>query len=168
MKSISIGKRHQGGAALVVGLIMLTLITVMVTSNFSLSASNLKAVGNAQFRSEALSAANGAIEQVLSAPFTDAPVGETIDIDLNVDGNTDYRVELAAPQCIGATAVDPPSLPPSSSSLGPAFAAPDPNYETVWDLDATVTDVNNSGATVQVHQGVRVVLTQTQYDAVCT
>jgi hypothetical protein len=133
-----------------------------------LSASNLKAVGNAQFRSEALSAANGAIDQVLSSPFTDAPTAESIQIDLNIDGNADYVVQMATPQCIGASQVAGSALPPSSSSLGPAFAAAAPTYETVWDLDATVTDVNNSGATVQVHQGVRVLMSQTQYTAVCT
>jgi hypothetical protein len=168
MKSIAIGRHSQQGAALVVGLIMLTLITVMVTSNFSLSASSLKAVGNAQFRGEALSAANGAIERVVSSPFTDAPAAEVIDVDLNVDGNIDYRVQLAAPQCIGASQVAGSALPPSSSSLGPAFSAATPTFETVWDLDATVTDANNSGATVQVHQGVRVLLTQAQYTSVCS
>jgi hypothetical protein len=58
-------------------------------------------------------------------------------------------------------------VPPSSSSLGTAFAAPSPDYETVWDLDAVVNDVNNSGASVEVHQGVRVLLTQSQYSLVC-
>jgi hypothetical protein len=168
MKRTHLGKRRDRGATLVVGLIMLTLITVMVTSNFSMSASNLKAVGNAQFRSEALTAANSAIESVLSAPFTNAPADEVIDIDLNIDGNIDYRVQMAEPQCISATPVAGAPMPPSSSSLGAAFAAPPPDYETVWDLDATVIDVNNSGATVQVHQGVRVLLTQAQYNSVCT
>ena len=48
----------QHGATLVVGLIMLVLITLMVTSAFMLSSINLKSVGNMQFRDEAVAAAN--------------------------------------------------------------------------------------------------------------
>ncbi len=168
MKSLQTTSKQQRGAALVVGLIMLTLITVMVTSSYSLSASNLKAVGNMQFRSEAVAAANKAIEQVLSSPFTNAPTGETIDVDLNSDGITDYHVQFATPVCVGASQAAASAMPPSSSSLGSAFAAPPGDYETVWDLDATVTAANGSGATVTVHQGVRVLLPQSQYASVCT
>jgi Tfp pilus assembly protein PilV len=160
--------RRERGAALIVGLIMLVLITVMVTSSYSLSASNLKAVGNTQFRSEAVAAANQAIEEIVSSPFTDAPAGEQIDVDLNSDGNTDYHVQFATPACVGASQVGSTAIPPSSSSLGTAFSAPPPDYETVWDLDATVSDASNSGATVEIHQGVRALLTQSQYNSVCT
>ncbi len=166
-------RKRQQGATLVVGLIMLTLITVMVTSNFTLSTSNLRAVGNAQFRSEALAAANGAIEHVLSSPFTEAPVAEAINVDLNSDGNTDYQVQLATPQCIGATEIAAAETPLSSASLGTAFSTPPSRYETIWDLDATVSDPTDTGqvssdASVQVHMGVRVLLTKAEYDSVCT
>ncbi|UUZ64284.1 hypothetical protein LP417_03665 [Polaromonas sp. P1-6] len=40
--------RGQSGATLVVALIMLTLITLLVVNAFTLSSSNLKAVGNMQ------------------------------------------------------------------------------------------------------------------------
>jgi len=168
MKSTVFAPRRERGATLIVGLIMLVLITLMVTSSYSLSASNLKAVGNVQFRGEAVAAANQAIEQVLSSPFTNSPTGEEIDIDIDSDGNTDYVVQFTAPACVGASQVASGPVPPSSSSLGSAFSAPPSSYETVWDLDATVTDVNNSGASVEVHEGVRVLLTQSQYSTVCT
>jgi hypothetical protein len=168
MRPHKFAPQRERGAALIVGLIMLMLITMMVTSSYSLSASNLKAVGNTQFRGEAVAAANQAIEQILSSPFTNAPSGEEIDIDIDGDGNTDYVVQFATPACVGASQVASGSMPPSSSSLGSAFSAPPSSYETVWDLDATVTDVNNSGAAVEVHEGVRVLLTQSQYSTVCT
>ena len=47
----------QDGATLAVGMIMLTLITVLVTSAFNLSTTNLAAVGNMQFRDEAIAVA---------------------------------------------------------------------------------------------------------------
>ncbi len=83
---------HQRGAALVIALIMLTLITVMVTSAFTVSTVNARTVGNMQWRGEAVAAANQAIERVLGSPFTDAPRAETIDVDIDNDGGIDYQV----------------------------------------------------------------------------
>jgi hypothetical protein len=52
-------------------------------------------------------------------------------------------------------------------SLGSAFTVTASSYyQTVWDLDANVTHLA-SGTTVRVRQGVRVLLSQTQYNAVC-
>src|SRR5687767_15685442 len=90
---------RQRGATLVVGLIMLVLITLMVTSAFTLSNTNSKSVGNMQIRNEAIAAANKAIEQVVNSPFTDAPAPETVVVDLNNDGTTDYTVEFNTPVC---------------------------------------------------------------------
>ena len=159
--------RRQQGVTLIVGLIMLILITLMVTTAFTLNTSNLKSVGNMQIRNEAVAAANKAIEQVLSSPFTDAPVAESIVVDLNNDAATDYTVDFAAPTCISATVIAGSSAPPSSISLGSGFAVGTGNfYQTVWDLDALVTD-DASGAEVHVHQGVRVLLNEAEYTAVC-
>lgn len=158
---------RQRGAALVIALIMLTLITVMVTSAFTVSTVNARSVGNMQWRGEAVAAANQAIERVLGSPFTDAPRAETIDVDIDNDGNTDYQVVFNVPTCVRATAIAAAAPPPSSLSLGAAFAVTASNYyQTVWDLDANVTHLA-SGTAVHVRQGVRVLLSQTQYNAVC-
>lgn len=156
--------RSQRGATLVVGLIMLVLITLLVTSAFTLSTSGLKSVGNMQSRDEAIAAGNAVIEQVVSSPFTDAPAGETINVDLNNDGTMDYMVVLSTPTCVSASQIAGTSVPPSSISLGSAFStSTSSQYQTVWDLDANVSDLHGSGAAIRVHQGVRVLLTQTQY-----
>lgn len=163
--------KAQRGATLVMGLIMLTLITVMVTSAFTISTTDMRSVGNMQARGEAVAAANKAIEQVLSSPFTDAPASEAIDVDINKDGKADYRVEFAKPSCISASEMAGMTAPPSSVLLGSAFAVSTSNfYQTIWDLDASVTDLSDgaSGASVRVRQGVRVLLTQTQYNTVCS
>ena len=160
-------KRAQRGATLAVGLIMLTLITVMVASVFELSTTDLKSVGNMQVRDEAVAAANKAIEQVLSSPFTAAPAAESIDVDLNNDGVTDYTVVFTTPTCVSASEIAQ-IMPPSSISLGSAFTVLNSDYfQTIWDLNASVTDVA-SGAAVRVRQGVRVLLTHAQYNTVCT
>ena len=159
----------QNGATLIVGLIMLVLITLLVTSAFTLSTSGLKSVGNMQSRDEAIAAGNKAIEQVVSSPFTASPAGDTIIIDLNNDGITDYVVTLNKPICVSVAEIPGTTVAPSSISLGSAFSTSTSNlFETVWDLDASVTDPNGSGATVRVHQGVRVLLSQTQVTAVCS
>jgi PilX N-terminal len=166
--TLSISPSSQRGATLIVGLIMLVLITLLVTSAFTLSTSGLKSVGNMQARDEAIAAGNKAIEQVVSSPFTNSPAGETINVDLNNDGTTDYVVVLNTPTCVSAAQVPGTTVAPSSISLGSAFNTSTGNlYETVWDLDANVTDPNGSGAAARVHQGVRVLLTQTQIAAVC-
>lgn len=155
--------RHQRGATLVVGLIMLTLITVMVASAFSLSSSNLKSVGNMQFRNEAVAAANKAIEQVVSSSFTATPQAETIEVDLNNDGATDYTVEVAVPSCIRARTASDPTLSSVTLSTTMSMAS---TWNTVWNIVATVTDAT-TGAKVVTHSGVRVLRTQAQKEAEC-
>ena len=160
-------RRAERGAALIVSLIMLTLITMMLASAFTLATTNSKSVINTQIRNEGIAAANAAIEQVVSSPFTDAPTAESINIDINNDGVIDYTVSFAAPKCVSATTITPASLPISSLSLGSSFASTSTSYyQTVWDLDATVTD-SASGASVHLHQGIRKLLTQAQYTAAC-
>ena len=164
----SIAPLHaQRGATLIVGLIMLVLITVMVTSAFTMSTTNLQSVGNMQFRDDAIAAANKATEQVLSSPFTSAPAAQAIDVDLNNDGTRDYQVDFDAPTCVGDREIVISGAAPSSVTLGSSFTvAGSTFYQTVWDLSARVTD-RVSGAKVHVRQGVRVLLTQAQYNAAC-
>ena len=159
---------RQQGATLIVSLIMLALITILVTSAFTMSHVSTQSVGNMQARDEAIAAANKAIEQVLSSPFTSDPAAESIDVDINSDDAKDYVVDFTAPTCVSAQQIAAPSVPPSSLSLGPTFAtAASSYYQTVWDLDANVTD-QRTGTSVRVRQGVRVLLTQAQYDDVCS
>lgn len=157
-------KHNQRGMTLLVGMIMLVLITMMVTTAFTMSTSNLKAVGNMQARDEAIAAANVAIEQVLGSPFTAAPAAESINVDINNDGNNDYVVSIATPVCIRAF-IDTAGVT-SSLTLGAAMSAAS-SWNSVWDINAVV-DNTKTGAKTTVNAGVRVLLTQTQKDAVCT
>lgn len=151
----------QRGSALVIGLIMLLLLTLVVSGAFSLSGTNIKAVGNLQAKQEVTAAAEVALNQVLGSPFTVAPAAESISVDINNDGVVDYTVAIATPVCLRATVAD--AAPPSSVSL-PVMASS--TWNTVWDLDATVADPA-SGAAVRIRSGVRVLLSQAQCDAVC-
>lgn len=156
---------NQRGATLISGLIMLAVIMMTVTTAFTLSSTNLKAVGNMQFRNEAIAAANKAIEQVISSPFTDSPTAEEINVDINNDGNNDYIVQVTKPSCIRAAQLTNTSQQRSSITLS-GLSSGLAYYNTMWEIEAVVTDTT-SGTSVRVHQGVRVVLDQTKLSAVC-
>lgn len=154
---------RQRGITLLIGLIMLVMITLMVTTAFTLSNTNLKSVGNMQARDEALAAANIAIEQMLGSAFTNAPAAETINVDINNDSVVDYVVTIATPVCIRAS--QDRAAPPSSASLpGLTLAA---TWNTLWDIQATVNDAR-SGASVSVKAGTRVLLSESEKQAVCS
>ena len=169
MKSASL--RRQKGVTLIVGLIMLVLITLMVTTAFTLSNTNLKSVGNMQSRNESIAAANKAIEQVINSSafavgFNTPPTAQTVTLDINNDGVADYSVTVAAPVCIQATVVAGSQPTGSCSSVDVDIACGTAYYSTLWDIDASVTDAV-SGSSVRVRQGVRLELTEDQRNAVC-
>lgn len=175
--------RGQRGAALIVGMIMLVLITLMLIAALNLSTTNFRAVSNMQYRDEALAAANLAIEQVIGSKFTDAPKDEVIPVSTNgrVDSSGspiyDYDVYIAKPTCVKATKAF--STDPSSLSL-PASMSVSSTWNTVWELDASVygrsTTVgsgktvsgNVGGAAIRIKSGVRVLLSDSQKTAVCS
>ena len=148
---------RQRGVTLIIGLIMLVLITLMVSSAFMLSNTNLKSVGNMQFRDEAIAAANVAIERVVSADFTTAPVASTHNIDLDNDGTAEYTINVLKPACIKSVGITTlPATDPDAvkcKSGGGIVLC----YETVWEINATVSPTNAAAATgvaATVKQGI--------------
>jgi hypothetical protein len=160
--------RHHKGITLIVGLIMLVLITLMVTMAFTLSTTNLKSVGNMQFRNESIAAGNKAVEQMVGTYFgsgmSSVPPAQTITFDINNDGASDYSAAVAAPVCLQSTKMPATSTIPCDP-LYPLLC-PSSNYNTLWDIDVVVND-SVSGSAVHMHQGVRKVLTQLQCNSLC-
>lgn len=150
----------QRGATLIVGLIMIVLITLIVVNAFTLSSSNLKSVGNMQQREEAIAAANRAIELVVSSAFSDGPVAQSINVDIDNDGKPDYVVAVAAPSCVRAISAQ------GTKGSDVELFLPSSTWNTDWDIDASVTDAA-SGTSVRVRQGVRVLLSDVQKSSVC-
>ena len=157
-------RHHEGGVALVVGLIMLVLITVMLLAALNIGTANFRAVSNMQFREEAISAANRAIEQVISSNFTAAPAAEQIVVDTDNDGDNDYMIDIAQPECVFFAQAF--QAKPSSLGLPPAMTLA-PTWNTTWDIQATVSNPNVGGASVVVRAGVRALLSDAQKNAVC-
>lgn len=154
---------RQQGATLVISLIMLVMVTMLVVGTMSLSLTNLRVAGNIQYRTEALAAANQAIEE--SFALTTFPTTSVSQIDINGDSVPDYTVNIVR-TCLSATqhTVTPP--PGSGSSVTLGFTPPSSEYTVLWDYAATVTD-DTFGAAALVHQGVHQRLTQSQCDALC-
>ena len=159
------GPRRQRGAALIVGLIMLALITLMLISATVLSTSGFRSVSNMQFREEAIAAANRAIELVISSNFTADPEPQEIEVDIDNDGDTDYTFQIDEPTCLQANQAF--GADPSSLSLPPVMTVAS-TWNTVWDIRASVArDSNVGGSAVVVRAGVRALLTEAQKDVVC-
>jgi Tfp pilus assembly protein PilX len=143
--------RKQRGATLLVGLVMLVVLTLLVVSAIRVSSTNLKVVGNMQVKSEAVAAAQQAIEGILSDVTNFyTPTARTTTVDINNDGIADYTVTLSAPACLKLVAVD-------GYSVEFAESAPKDSY---WDIRAVVTDTR-TGAAATVHQGAKVRLDAT-------
>lgn len=144
--------KSQRGSTLIVGLIMLLLFTLMISSAFNMSGTNLKAVGNMQSRDEAIAAANAAIEEVIILNFTGLKEPQDYTFDFDQDPATPpYLVTVTVEGCRRATPapVDEALLSGVSSGI-PSTSG----FYTLWELKSVVVD-ELSGAAVTVRHGVR-------------
>lgn len=155
--------RQRGAITLFLSMLMLLLITVLVTTAFTMSTTGLRSVGNMQVREEAITAAQALVEQELGGPFYTTPTAlQDQGIDIDNDGTDDYSVDLLAPVCIRAVTA---TTPASSSVTLPGMSSATA-WTTTWEFEAQVTDPR-SGAYVAVVQAVRVLLSQSQKDISC-
>ncbi len=171
--------QRQRGATLVIALIMLVLLTLFALSAMNTGTTNLKIVGNMQARSEAMSAAQEAVETVISTPLFIAnpanavlnPCGaaNTLCTDINADGTTDYTtvlnpqpscvakqvikvsdLNLASSDDVGCTAGQQQTFGVSGANTGDSLCA-----NTVWEITAETTSAL-TGTQAGVTQGVGV------------
>jgi type II secretory pathway pseudopilin PulG len=167
--------RRQRGFTLVTTLVFLAIFLIFAISMVGSSTVNTKVVSNQQFRLEAKTVAQQGIEQVLSQPFTSVPITSVtpVKVDVNGDGTNDYIAQVDPPVCTGTKPVLNQDLDPTNPNdvgcmfsgsgqntgilLPNAGAVPAPPCQaTQWDVKSSVTDPNNTAASVTVHQGVAV------------
>ncbi len=175
--SVRSGRARQRGATLIVSLIMLMLITLLAVTSFRLGKGNLQIAGNMQQRTQALSAAQGTIEKVLSSvqftqtPNTPIPAagGPTNleSVDVNGDSVPDVNVTASATcdsiQPIPVIALDFSNpndagcLIGAAQDFGVAGAANNNSMcaNSVWDVSASATDIV-TGANYVVSEGAAV------------
>ena len=132
-------QQRQNGAALLVAMFMLVMMTMLAVSSINLSTVNLKIVGNMQWQKEMDAAAQDAIEQVMSdyTLFT-SPAATTI---ATAYGNVhvDQVVCISTAEAPGYTAVTTGTVP----------------NDNVWEVKTSITDPL-TGATTTMHQGVSI------------
>lgn len=179
-------KRRQAGTVLVIGMIMLVLMTLLAVTSFNLGRGEFQIISNMQFQSEAASAAEMALEQVVSnLTFTSNPANvfaspcsgaNTICYDTNGDTSADVTVKIKSrgdpdkPVCIGASIIKNAVLDLSKAddlgcsagatqAFGVAGAATGDSLcaNSIWDVQAEAVDaVTQARATITEGVSVRV------------
>ena len=172
-----IRRRRQQGATLLVALIILMLLALLGIGAYQTSTTDLKASGNMQARTEALNAAQEAIESVIStSQFVSTPANavatpcgapNTLCTDYNGDGAAEYTTRLTPnPSCVatkvlknadldfGANA-DLGCVVGQAQTFGVAGTASGESLcaSTVWQITAEASSVS-SGAKSTVTQGI--------------
>ncbi|MBI3284598.1 MAG: hypothetical protein HYZ65_07065 [Burkholderiales bacterium] len=171
---------RQSGATLLVSLIMLILLSLMTLTTFKLSKTSLQIAGNQQQRSQALAAAQSAIEEVISSTrFATAPdkailapcnkEANTTCVDLNADGTTDVKV-VVTPTCVSSQVIPVAALDFTSPSDAGCIIGTGQSFgveggasnnslcaNMLWDIQAVAADaVTNAQYVVNQGTAVRV------------
>ena len=124
-------RRTQCGSTLLISLVFLMIFAVMAAATYRNSLTSVQAIGNMQWRSEAIMAANDAIDRLLStADFATNTAVTTqqvntapFAVDANDDGITDITVNFpvvtldgvarAGPRCLRAEPIPNQNLNPT-------------------------------------------------------
>lgn len=116
------GPNRQSGAALVIGLLLLLILTILAVSGMMTATLELQMAGNTQYRERAFQAAETGIERALeTATFdtTAAHVATNQDVDPDDSSNDDtYDFRMEFDEQTGTTIV-----PGGGFSMGTGFQA---------------------------------------------
>jgi hypothetical protein len=127
-------RQAQRGSVLLVAMILLLIFAIMAAASFRGSLTSVQAIGNMQWRTEAIAAANDAIDRLLST--ADFATNTTIvtqqvnaapfQLDINGDGVNDIAtsfpvvtidgVAKAGPRCLRAEPIPSKDLDPTLAS----------------------------------------------------
>lgn len=179
-------RARQGGATLVITLIMLMIMSVLTVVMFNMTATNVRITGNAQVRNEALAAAQvGLAATISNTQFATNPAliaATPMSVDIDGDGKPDYNVTRnPQPKCnkvktLKSNELDP-TIPADLACMGSSAMSNSGIDSAVtgasggdslcanseWNIRAAVTDPA-SKAEVAINQGVslRVLVTDAQ------
>jgi hypothetical protein len=134
-------QRLQRGSTLIVSMVFLLIFLVMALSIFRGALTSSQAIGNMQWRNEAISAANEAIDRLLSNSniasqaqiVTDQVNDVPFAYDVNADNVTDVIVNFppvtidgisrAGPRCLRLRPIPPSELSPTRPEDAGCFAS---------------------------------------------
>ena len=182
---------RQRGMTLLVALIMLVLMTLFAVTTFNLGKSSMQVVGNMQQRTQAMSAAQSTVEEVISSTdFTLTPASalrlpclgtpNRRCADVNGSGGNDITVTLTpAPRCVSSKTIPNASLNLSSTNDAGCSTGVSQNFgiigaatgdslcaNSMWELNAVAVD-NVTQARASVTQGVTVRVTSQSLATSC-
>ena len=144
-------RNRQKGVALVIGMIMLVLLTLLVVSAVNSGSVNLRITSNMQSQDEARAVASQAIEKFVSNygnfyPTPTAYMG--VDYDINNDSVPEYKVSIEAPVCKGAAHQIPGRSIDCENGVKSGLYC----WDTLWEVTASASDTK-TGVTQKVTQG---------------
>ena len=161
MKTTCNFKYQQQGAALVVGLIVLLIMTLLGISSMSASTAELKMASNLQTQDTGFQAVETAIELVLDG----APTGRIASIGWGVNSTTEMNDIAGVPVASGTVDVDATftyigcTNTPAGYELGSGIASGGSFKGLVHDIQITATMLG--AASIAIGQGRVVVGTET-------
>ncbi len=134
-------RQAQRGSTLLVAMIFLLIFGIMAAATFRQSLTSVQAIGNMQWRSEAIAAANDAVDRLLSsadfatssAVVTQQVNAAPFQVDINGDGVNDISVSFpvvtldgvarAGPRCLRAEPIQGSQLNPNLPSDAGCFGS---------------------------------------------
>jgi Tfp pilus assembly protein PilX len=157
-RAARIFRHSQRGVTLIVALVMLVLMTLLALAAINLSTGNLKIVGNMQYQQEATSAAQSAINQVLSkGSYLSNPTTAPTSITVNVNGGA-YTVAMTPPCLLSSIAIKVSELSLTNREDVKCISSGSPVNEqsdcarVTWQVKATVNDAGTK-AKVELVEG---------------
>lgn len=134
MNKRAVVSRRQRGSVLLVAMVMLLTAAILAAAAFRSSITSTRVVGNMQWRNEAITAANDAIDRLLSSAdfannastVTTQVNGAPFQVDINGDGVPDISTSLpvvtldgiarAGPRCLRAEPIPSANLDPTKTA----------------------------------------------------
>lgn len=164
MKFSGYDTRCRGAITLLVVMLVLLVSSALLALAFNLSDLNMRAVGNLEMRSAAAAAAEKEIARIASSHPGVADFHRAVRsrVDINLNGVSDFEVEIAQPECVRATPV--PGAAVHSVTLDRRLE--DAAWNTVWEIKAVARGVHTR-VDVSVTRALRYFLTATQKNDVC-
>lgn len=156
---------RQHGFILIVSLVMLIALTLLAIASIKMSTVGLRAVNAMQSRAEAMTAAQRAIDKLISANFTDVStntvsgIGATYTIATDAGAGRTYDVTVATPclrQVSGVRNAQLSLANPEDTKCYDTLTNPySACADTVWEFTARVSEAF-SGTNVTLRQGIAI------------
>jgi type IV pilus assembly protein PilX len=119
------GPTSQRGAALVVGLLLLLVLTILAISGMTTATLELQMAGNTQYKEHAFQAAEVGIEQAIETADFDTANAHEVSGTIDADTRTEYAARMEFDKVTGTTIV-----PGGGFSMGTGFQAYHFNIES--------------------------------------